>query len=101
MVLEGAEVPASLPFQADFFSGLPGMSGTNGLIQAGFEEGLRAMWEIVGYISPANSQTLRDVCQQLLDNAPARTPRTRMIERLAQGLNRVIQQGYGLVVERE
>ena len=71
------------------------------VILPGFKEGLRTMWEIVGYISPEGTAALRDHCLSH-STAPYKIPGTaRLLERFAEGLRPAITLGYGLVIERE
>ncbi|MBX3064642.1 MAG: hypothetical protein KF726_16795 [Anaerolineae bacterium] len=99
--LESAELNPALPFPADFSTGIPGLPGTEGIVQAGFQEGLRAMWEIVGYVSPEDTRALHTQCLTLAEQTPTRAAWTRDAMKLTEGLNEVLRRGYGLVVERE
>ena len=99
MIIGGSEFKDALPFLDDYQMGLPGIPGTEGLVQPGYNEGLRAMWEIVGYIGPRATAALREYC---LSTVPDASPIVgRLLTKLANGLIAVIQQGYGLVVERD
>ena len=97
----GAELDDALPFPPNFDAGLPGLPGTDGLIQTGYPEGLRTMWEIVGYITPADVRKVQQVCLNVAATATGAGSWTRALSRMADGLNNVIQHGYGLVIERE
>ncbi|MBX3083561.1 MAG: hypothetical protein KF716_18150 [Anaerolineae bacterium] len=101
MNIPGGDVDDGLPFPANFDTGLPGLPGTGGLVQSGYTEGLRTMWEIVGYLTPDGVQQLQQICLNALVTPAAPSNWLRAIHRLTQGLNGVIQQGYGLVIERE
>jgi len=77
--------------------GLSGMFA----VQPGYKEGLRAMWEIVGFISPEDTASLRDYCWQAF-GARTRTDRiTKVLKQIADGLEVPVKRGYGLVVERD
>jgi hypothetical protein len=101
LALESAELSAMLPFPLDFTAGLPGLPGTEGMVQPGFREGLRTMWEIVGFIMPEQTQLLHTQCVELSEQTPTRPLWTRDAMRLAEGLSPVVEQRLGLVVERE
>jgi hypothetical protein len=101
LTLEGGEVNPALPFPTDFVAGLPGLPGTEGIVEAGFREGLRAMWEIVGYIAPEQTKSLQLHCLDLAEQTPTRPLWSRDAMRLAEGLKGVVERGLGVVVERE
>jgi hypothetical protein len=94
MVLGGSEIAVSKLAES-----LPGLPGSVGLIESGYREGLRAMWEIVGYLSAESTAALQQMCLKNVQETPDRA--SRFMERLAQGLAPVVQQGYGLVIERD
>jgi len=72
-------------------------------IQPGFREGLRAMWEIIGYLSPDATRALYDYCQTTgREKALAKSEGSaRLLERIASNLKSVVDRGMGLVVERD
>jgi hypothetical protein len=76
------------------------MLGNGEIVQDGFREGLRAMWEITGVITPESVRALRDYCNAAIAD-PARSMHAPLLERLSKGLTRVVDRGFGLVLERE
>jgi hypothetical protein len=72
-------------------------------IQPGFREGLRAMWEIIGYLPPAATCALYDYCRTIgREKTLAKSEGTaRLLERIANNLKAVVDRGMGLVVERD
>lgn len=72
-------------------------------IQSGFREGLRAMWEIIGYLSPEATRALYAYCQTTgREKAVARSEgAARLLDRLASNLKSVVDHRMGLVVERD
>ena len=72
-------------------------------IQPGFREGLRAMWEIVGFVTPETTKAFQQYCSSTgRAKAAQRSEETvRVIEEMADGLRLVVERGLGLVVERE
>jgi hypothetical protein len=72
-------------------------------IQPGFREGLRAMWEIVGYITPEATMALQQYLRTAgRERAIERSAETlRAVEELADGLKVVVERGLALVVERD
>lgn len=101
LTVPGAEFDDTLPFPADFGTGLPGVPGSDGLIQPGYREGLRAMWEIVGFVGVEDTRRLQQVCAALAEHPSTQPLMARGLARLAQSLTMVVQQGFGLVLERE
>jgi hypothetical protein len=100
MIVGGSEFGAAALADDKPQVDLPGLPGTQNLIQPGFREGLRAMWEIVGYISPEDTAALRETALAAVRSSGANGI-SRLLERLAEGLKPVIEHGYGLVLERE
>ncbi len=100
MIVGGSEFKESVFIISAPQTDLFGLPGTVSLIQPGFREGLRAMWEIIGYISPEGTAVLRETA---LAAARSSGPNgiNWLLERLAEGLRPVIERGYGLVLERE
>jgi hypothetical protein len=96
--LGGAELHNTYPFSE---------IGVNGLtVQPGFREGLRTMWEIVGFLSPEATVMLQQYCKNALEklsNGGQKTPdgTAHLLTLLSHGLTSVIQHGYGLVIERD
>ena len=79
-------------------SGWPGLSGGI-VVYPGYREGLRAMWEITGFLTPQSTEALRQYCLQI---SSQRTDSTaRLLGQIAAGLKEVVDHGYGLVVERD
>ncbi len=72
-------------------------------IQPGFREGLRAMWEITGFVSPEATRTLYDYCMTTRrEKAAQRSEEAqRLTEEIEEGLRAVVERGMGLVVERD
>lgn len=70
-------------------------------ILPGFREGLRTMWEIVGYISPEGTAALRDHCLAYIAGQNKVPAITRLLKRLAETLKPAVDLGYGLVIERD
>jgi hypothetical protein len=72
-------------------------------VQPGFREGLRAMWEIVGFLTPEATQALWQYCATAgLDRARNRSEETaRLVEDMAEGLQAVVEHGLGLIIERD
>jgi hypothetical protein len=102
VVLGGSELQGALPFLKHPTPPQP--SGNPALaVQPGFREGLRAMWEIVGFITPEGTKALQCYCAAASqENAPARPAAvSRLLAQLAEGLKAVVERGFGLVVERD
>src|SRR6185295_13833329 len=70
-------------------------------IQPGYREGLRAMWEIVGFVMPEATKTLQEYCSTTGHEPSALRSEetTRLLIEMADGLKLVVEQGLGLVVE--
>ncbi len=69
------------------------------VVYPGYREGLRAMWEITGFLTPQSTEALRQYCLQV---SSQRTDSTaRLMGQMAVGLKEVVDHGYGLVVERD
>lgn len=100
MVIGGSRATAALPLLKDSGSeSATTMTPVAELVQPGFKEGLRGMWEITGYLTPEATEKLRQSCVEALS---ASTPETaRLLARLAEGLQIVTERGFGLVIERE
>jgi hypothetical protein len=102
MVIGGSELDSILPFAATLDTAASNGSASVP-IEPGFREGLRAMWEIIGFLTPEGTQTLQAYCQThgyqkaLSKSASA----AKIVDRLANGLTKVIERGYGLVIERD
>jgi hypothetical protein len=76
--------------------------GTNKLaVQTGYREGLRAMWEIVGFMTPEATHALFDACKAASKEQTHSKPISRLLEQITTGLRTVINKGYGLVIERD
>lgn len=99
--LGGLELTSLFPFAGSIASDAP--VPANGIaIQPGYREGLRAMWEIVGFLTPESTAALRQYCLEAGSNGTQRSLATqRLLERIGNGLTPVVERGYGLVVERE
>jgi hypothetical protein len=80
--------------------GSPGSKGTFH-VEPGFREGLRAMWEITGFITPDTTIELRDYCRKLLSERVVPDGVSRRLHDMISDLDQVIALGYGLVIERE
>jgi len=72
-------------------------------IQPGYREGLRAMWEIVGFITPEATRTLHQYCSTRAHETVQQPSEeaSRLLVEMADGLKLVVEQGLGLVVERD
>ncbi len=70
-------------------------------IQSGYREGLRAMWEIVGFVTPEATKSLQAYCSTTGHERAQSEEINRMVAELADGLKLVVEQGLGLVLERE
>jgi len=101
MKIGGSDLPGLFPFVGSVIS-TAANSDDSLTVQPGYREGLRAMWEIVGFLTPESTVALR---QYSLENGqnPSRRPiaAARLLERIANELKPVIDLGYGLVIERE
>jgi hypothetical protein len=86
-------------FMATGEFGVPGVAP----VQPGFREGLRAMWEIVGFLTPEATRALQQYCATAgLDRAQARSEEAaRFVEEMAEGLQAVVERGLGLIIERD
>jgi hypothetical protein len=98
MVIGGSEMQRILPL-----NGASGVDETAVPIQPGYREGLRAMWEIVGYITPESTRALHEYCltagrERALKRSESAA---RLLAQIADGLKAVIEQNLGLVVERD
>jgi hypothetical protein len=70
-------------------------------IQPGFREGLRAMWEIIGFLTPEATVELRDYCRKIIDQRQNSDNVLRHLQQIIDDLGQVVALGYGLVIERE
>ncbi len=72
-------------------------------IQPGFREGLRAMWEILGYLRPESVAALQQYCFTTAhEKALAQSDEAvRAVDEIAEGLQAVVDRGLGLVFERD
>jgi hypothetical protein len=102
MVLGGSELQNALPFLRHPTPPQPPDNPAMA-VQPGFREGLRAMWEIVGFITPEGTKALQRYCASASqDTAPARSPAvSRLLTQMAEGLKAVVERGFGLVLERD
>ncbi|MEP7284136.1 MAG: hypothetical protein ABI947_00045 [Chloroflexota bacterium] len=92
--LGGSELNSAVPFI--------GMDSTGELsVQPGFREGLRAMWEIVGYLTPESTVALYEYCIKAVEKQSHTPGMRRVLKQIADGLQPVIARGYGLVIERD
>jgi hypothetical protein len=108
MTLGGPELDKILPFgeylnrpapqDSDAFISESGLK-----IEPGFREGLRLMWEIVGYLTPDDVCALQIFCATTgRERALKRSEgAARVVSRLAESLKAVTDRGLGLVIERE
>ena len=98
MVIGGSEMQRILPL-----NGVSGAEESAVPIQPGFREGLRAMWEIVGFITPESTRALHEYCLTTgREKALARSESAaRLLTQIADGLKAVVEQNLGLVVERD
>ena len=95
--LGGSDLSTIFPFTNGPSTDNTSSSGI--VVYPGYREGLRAMWEITGFLTPQSTEALRHYCQQVSSqrtDSPA-----RLMGQIAAGLNAVVDQGYGLVVERD
>ncbi len=101
LVIGGSELNNILPFDANSIAA--SSNGSTAWVEPGFREGLRAMWEIVGFLTPDETKALQEYCRTAgREKALKKSPwAVALIDRLANGLNSVIEQGYGLVIERD
>ena len=99
MVVGGSELQRALPIFPASTSG----EETAIAIQPGFREGLRTMWEIIGFITPEGTKALQEYCAVASqDKPPARSPAVlRLMAQMAEGLKAVVERGFGLVIERD
>jgi hypothetical protein len=78
----------------------PDNTSSDGIVvYPGYREGLRAMWEITGFLTPQSTEALRQYCQQVGSQRNDST--ARLMGQMAAGLKAVVDQGYGLVLERD
>lgn len=101
MVLGGSELQNALPFLKH---ATPQPTDNAAMtVQPGFREGLRAMWEIVGFITPEGTKALQRYCATASqDAAPVRPAAvSRLLAQMAEGLKAVVERSYGLVLERD
>ncbi len=72
-------------------------------IQPGYREGLRAMWEILGYVPPEAVAALQQYCITTAhDKALALSDEAaQLVDEIAEGLQAVVDRGLGLVFERD
>ncbi len=72
-------------------------------IQPGFREGLRAMWEILGYLPPEGVAALQRYCITTAhEKALAQSEEAaRLVDEMAEGLQAVVDRGLGLAFERD
>jgi hypothetical protein len=98
--LGGSELTSLFPFASSVIS--DAAVPANGVaIQPGYREGLRAMWEIVGFLTPESTAALRQYCLDPNHHAAQSFATKRLLERMGSGLAPVVDLGYGLVIERE
>ncbi len=103
VIMGGSELDSLFPFVRNVVSS----NGTTDegvlAVQPGYREGLRALWEIVGYLTPAATVTLRQYClDTIAEGAPSRSSGViRILSEFAKGLTQVTERGYGLVLERD
>jgi hypothetical protein len=99
MKIGGSELAGLFPFVGSANSN----ASANGLaVQPGYREGLRAMWEIVGFLTPESTAALRQYSLEAnRDSMQRPVGIIRLLERIASGLVPVVERGYGLVIERE
>lgn len=102
-IIGGSEVETIFPFIRNVSAGIGPAEEQSLAVQSGFREGLRALWEIVGYLTPAGTIALRQYClDAIAEGAPPRSSGAkRTLSGFANGLNAVIERGYGLVLERD
>jgi hypothetical protein len=100
--LGGSELTKLFPFFASA-TALRGPTDAAIAIQSGFREGLRAMWEIVGYLTPESTEALRQYCLTLRTEREDLPPNgtIRVLDQIVNGLNVVVERGLGLVIERD
>jgi hypothetical protein len=109
MTLGGPELDKILPFAGYMAAGGAHAMDTyidadTGLtIQPGYREGLRGMWEIMGYMTPDDVSALRAFCRgEGRERAGRRSEgAVRLLDRLGEGLKGVTEKNLGLVLERE
>jgi hypothetical protein len=70
-------------------------------VQPGYREGLRAMWEIVGFLTPEATAALRQHSVEYRSSPEQIALMARLLRRIGSGLAPVVERGYGLVIERE
>ncbi|HLY25617.1 MAG TPA: hypothetical protein VKQ72_04715, partial [Aggregatilineales bacterium] len=102
-IIGGSEVENAFPFVRNVANG-NSLSDEGALaVQPGYREGLRALWEIVGYFTPMGTVALRQYClATIAEGAPPKPSGIRRIlGGFANGLSGVIERGYGLVLERD
>lgn len=102
VVLGGSELQNVLPFLKYPTPPQP-VDAPAMAVQPGFREGLRAMWEIVGFITPEGTKVLQRYCAAASqENAPTRPAAvSRLLAQLADGLKAVAERDFGLVLERD
>lgn len=69
-------------------------------VEPGHREGLRAMWEVLGYLPPEAVGLLHEHCVRI-KHEPSLHQVRQKIEALCQHLPRVIHSTFGLIIERE
>jgi len=101
MKIGGSELPGLFPFVGSVLSSASAV-GDGVTVQPGYREGLRAMWEIVGFLTPESTAALRQYSLESGRDSSQRSVATgRLLKRIANELKSVVDLGYGLVIERE
>lgn len=94
--LGGSDLTKIFPFSN---GGSTDVASGGVVVYPGYREGLRAMWEITGFLTPKSTQALRQYC---LEISSQRTDgAARLMGQMATGLKEVVDRGFGLVVERD
>ncbi len=102
--LGGSELTKLFPFFPSATAQRPiGPTESAVNIQPGFREGLRTMWEIMGYLTPESTEALRQYCLKLRGERADLPPNgtVRLLDQIASGLKVVVERGFGLVIERD
>jgi hypothetical protein len=95
--LGGSDLSKLFPFSN---GGTSESTSTNGIVvYPGYREGLRAMWEITGFLTPQSTDALRAYCVEI--SSQRNDSAARLMGQMAAGLKAVVEHGYGLVVERD
>ena len=81
--------------------GVKALEASRWQIQPGFREGLRTMWEITGYLTPAKTAELKEYCLSVVRERQLSEPVLRLLGQLANGLEAVVNSQYGIVIERD